>query len=289
MNRLVQDILPAVKEKLPDLTFTMHDITRNGKDKETMLTLSLDDLRSLAEEAAFVDRFDIPLPPVQDDGDSLSIDSGYGSYPPSESEMEPGSSHREDDNPIPSTTLAVARAVKNIIDALHLDKVYDPDRLMDLSDKIAKNLSPAMDDLGLPRNKSTANQFIRLNMFEQYFYLDDSTSMTEGSPSRYELQKETVRRLAPLASRLTGNQMHLRFINQPQNEKFNGLNEVTINAKLEEVQIGGATRIGRGLYRKIVKPLMKKFHDETFDCPVIVTIITDGDVSTLVFMKPLVQ
>lgn len=110
--------------------------------------------------------------------------------------------------------------------------------------------------------------------------LDDSHSMRQGS--RIPVLKDTLRRVARFAMYLKPTGISLRFLNHPADHSFDGLKSVKdIMKKLESIEFSGCSRLGTELNDKVVKPLIKKAEQRQLTRPLVVVIITDGEV-----MKP---
>jgi hypothetical protein len=97
--------------------------------------------------------------------------------------------------------------------------------------------------------------------------------------NRYKLLTETVHRITPVATKLNEAGISLRFINYSRDGKFNDLSQSKeIERKLKLVAPGGTTKIGTMLQSKIIEPILEKAKAGTLDAPVLVVIITDGEV-----------
>lgn len=98
--------------------------------------------------------------------------------------------------------------------------------------------------------------------------------------NRNALLAETIYRILPVATRLNEAGVSLRFINYNQDREFNDLTSQPQVAKtLRMVSPAGTTRIGTVLRHKIVKPILAKARANTLVSPVLVVIVTDGEVS----------
>lgn len=89
---------------------------------------------------------------------------------------------------------------------------------------------------------------------------------------------ETVLRLVPLATRLNEKGVSLRFINFPGDWGYDGLNVDDDEARLRAVTPMGGTWIGAALERKVVGPLIRQLDAGEQLSPLLVSIITDGEV-----------
>ncbi|TGZ78170.1 hypothetical protein EX30DRAFT_163592 [Ascodesmis nigricans] len=268
------ELLPG-DEKLPILQFTENDLARNGSaSTEAIIKLDLNDLRKRIVIAAKAEK--------------RMVDDQWVTEKPSPSPDSPGTEPDSSDQPKlapkpgnpgnpssgglrESNSKQIQTAMYNLIHMLGLDTVYPKDRMDDIARKAAKNMIPALKELGLP--DQAAGALLKVNLFETWFYCDDSGSMAGG---RYRILCETVRRLAPIATKVVGNPVHLRFINN-RNESLNNLNADSIADSIEAVRPGGGTPIGTNLASKIVKPLIERIKQRQLETPVVVTIITDGE------------
>lgn len=105
-------------------------------------------------------------------------------------------------------------------------------------------------------------------------------------PARVPILKDTLRRVAEFATKLEPAGISLRFLNYPHDEQssFDALNSVAeIMGKTEQVYKlnGGATQLGTKLNAKVVQPMViDKVNSGEFRKPIIVILITDGEVSS---------
>ncbi|KAF8537736.1 hypothetical protein BDD12DRAFT_204425 [Trichophaea hybrida] len=173
--------------------------------------------------------------------------------------------------PKPPNTMDEFRTVMhNMVQILGLDKLYNEDSLRVFATKAARNIGATLKDLGLP--ESATIPLTRINLYDTIFYCDDSGSMRG---QRYKIQQETVARLIPIATRLSENEVSLRFINHGEDFRYDKLNADEINQKLSQVHPFGGTQIGTVLDRKIIDPLLRKLRN--LERPLLITIITDGE------------
>lgn len=97
--------------------------------------------------------------------------------------------------------------------------------------------------------------------------------------------KDTLERVATFATILSPDGISLRLLNYNEDEKgnFDHLTTVKDIAKrLEKIQCVGDTKLGTILEQKIIKPMiLDKVRKGTLKKPVIVVIITDGEVTFL--------
>ena len=90
-----------------------------------------------------------------------------------------------------------------------------------------------------------------------------------------------IQRVAKFATKLEPSGISIRFLNFSQDREFNNLNDVEdIMRKVRAVDFDGPTRLGQILHFKIVGPMVfQKERRNTFTKPIIVMVITDGEVS----------
>ena len=110
-------------------------------------------------------------------------------------------------------------------------------------------------------------------------FVDDSYSMTQAK--RRAALEDTLQRVAKFATTLEPSGISIRFLNFSQDREFNNLNNVEdIMQKVRAVGYDGPTKLGQTLYFKIVGPMVfQKARQNTFTKPIIVMVITDGEVS----------
>ena len=105
---------------------------------------------------------------------------------------------------------------------------------------------------------------------------DDSGSMA-GSLFNKTL-RELVHRIIPLATRLNENGVGLRFINYDGDANMDAIKEDQVDAILNGISPTGGTMIGAALDRKVVQPIITSLGLAASLNPLLVTIITDGEV-----------
>jgi hypothetical protein len=110
--------------------------------------------------------------------------------------------------------------------------------------------------------------------------LDDSSSMKCNEQCIPTL-KDTLRRVAEFATILEPRGISVRFLNH--GEDFDGLaNANEIEMKVAKVPFSGNTRLGEVLDDKIVQPMViQKVRERKFKKPVLVVLITDGQVKPI--------
>jgi len=96
--------------------------------------------------------------------------------------------------------------------------------------------------------------------------------------------EETLKRVAKFATVLSEDGISIRFLNYDgdNNSEFDNLAKVKdIDKKFARIQCVGSTKLGTILNNKIVEPMiLSKAREKTLRKPVIVVIITDGEVRT---------
>jgi enterochelin esterase-like enzyme len=101
--------------------------------------------------------------------------------------------------------------------------------------------------------------------------------MTQGN--RIPALQDTVKNIAKLATKLEPSGITIRFLNYNQDTGFDHLtNADDIELKTRMVPYNGDTRLGQKLQSKVVGPIMKRAKENALIKPVIVAIITDGEV-----------
>jgi hypothetical protein len=106
--------------------------------------------------------------------------------------------------------------------------------------------------------------------------VDDSSSMNQEN--RIPALQETLRRVAEFATKLQPSGISIRFINFNRDGDFDNLTEVDDVAAKSHIDYSGNTRIGQMLQFKVVGPLLRRANSNSLKKPVIVAIITDGEV-----------
>lgn len=99
--------------------------------------------------------------------------------------------------------------------------------------------------------------------------------------NRIPALQETIKRVSEFATCLEPSGMSIRFLNFGRDGDFNNLTDVNdIMQKVQMVDYEGNTRLGQWLQIKIVGPMIiQKAESNTLQKPVIVAVITDGEVS----------
>lgn len=103
------------------------------------------------------------------------------------------------------------------------------------------------------------------------------------SGNRMQALQETVHNIAKFATKLEPSGISIRFLNFDQDEdgEFDNLNDLDkIDQKVKMVgSHGPRTRLGVELDQKVYMPIVKKAKSNALKKPVIVAVITDGEVS----------
>jgi len=115
--------------------------------------------------------------------------------------------------------------------------------------------------------------------------IDDSSSMNTGN--RIRALQETLQAVAEFATILEPTGISIRFLNFERDKGFDNLTDVNeVVRKAQMVHYDGNTRLGQMLQQKVVNPILRKANSNVLKKPVIVAVITDGEVSpTLEFWR----
>ncbi|RFU79619.1 transcription factor [Trichoderma arundinaceum] len=149
------------------------------------------------------------------------------------------------------------------------------DFIQKLTQKIASLEQDPTTDFG---NKDLLQKRVKVSLYQQVIYCDDSTSMKREG--RWESQKELIQRITQVTTLILpdGEGVALRFINRDVNNSTN-LTLEGIRDLLQPMtwQPGGDTPIGTNLRSKILQPIVySKIEDKTLERPLLIIIITDG-------------
>lgn len=118
--------------------------------------------------------------------------------------------------------------------------------------------------------------FYTSNLLTHRGAADDSGSMAGALFDK--TLRELVHRIIPLATRLNENGVKLRFINFNGDANMDAIKEDQVDAILNGISPCGGTMIGAALDRKVVQPLITNLGVVASLNPMLVTIITDGEV-----------
>jgi hypothetical protein len=103
------------------------------------------------------------------------------------------------------------------------------------------------------------------------------------SGNRVKALQETVHNIAKFANKLEPLGLSIRFLNFDQDEdgEFDNLNDLDdIDRKVTMVNSNGrCTRLGVELHQKVIRHIVIKAKTNVLKKPVIVSVITDGEVS----------
>jgi len=118
----------------------------------------------------------------------------------------------------------------------------------------------------------------QIGLYDVIVFCDDSGSMMQQQ--RYETLKAVVRRITLIAAAYNTDGVQIRFINSTLDSGFNGIvTEEQVNTCLDLVVPNNGTALGTNLITKVVEPLiLKRARDGELRRPVIVSIVTDGQV-----------
>jgi hypothetical protein len=105
--------------------------------------------------------------------------------------------------------------------------------------------------------------------------------MNKRGEDRIGTLKDVLRRVTEIATIIEPSGISIRFLNYRHDSRFDNLTNMSfIKPKIDQVKFHGWTRLGSVLDEKIVQPMvMKKVEAGTFTKPLIVVMITDGEVS----------
>ena len=108
------------------------------------------------------------------------------------------------------------------------------------------------------------------------FLLDNSESMKKDD--RWESLMTTLKRVAQFALELNPTGISLRLLNgADKGKELDHLTAENIEIKVKDVKVGGPTNLGSELKKRILEPMVYQMA-ETRDKPLLVAIITDGEV-----------
>jgi len=112
--------------------------------------------------------------------------------------------------------------------------------------------------------------------------IDDSGSMKLDG--RYDMMRKTILKISDVCTAFRDEGISIKFLNFKEDKDYNGIRD---RRRLDEVICNihpkGGTRLGTVLRNKIIEPLIiQKAKEKSLERPVLVTIITDGQVCSLV-------
>ncbi|OAL37057.1 hypothetical protein AYO20_03534 [Fonsecaea nubica] len=118
---------------------------------------------------------------------------------------------------------------------------------------------------------------IKLALYNFVILCDDSTSMKKEN--RIPALRNTLKRVAEIATLFEDTGISIRFLNYTRDSWLDDLRQPDdIVQKVERVRWRGITQLGNKLHDKIIRPMIvEKVKRGTFDTPLIVVIITDGE------------
>ncbi|KAJ3529255.1 hypothetical protein NM688_g7879 [Phlebia brevispora] len=179
------------------------------------------------------------------------------------------------DSPASTTTVNSMTSLSTFVQGSGLDKFFSGSStfLRTVSEKAAVLRGDPTTTLSSPEN---FKRLMRLSLYQLVIYCDDSGSMRVDN--RYENQRELVKRLAHIATRIVPDSygVELRFINA---DSASNLGAAEIEEAMLRTRPGGGTQIGTALRAKILQPLVYDVLDDVtrhLDRPLLVFVITDG-------------
>lgn len=112
--------------------------------------------------------------------------------------------------------------------------------------------------------------------------IDDSGSMKLDA--RYDVMRNTILTISDVCTAFRDQGISIKFLNFKGDKDFNGIRDRRdLDKIIKSVYPKGGTRLGTVLRNKIVEPLIiQKAKEKTLERPVLVTVITDGQVCSLI-------
>lgn len=102
--------------------------------------------------------------------------------------------------------------------------------------------------------------------------------------NRFDDQKSIVQRISKIAQTYNSSGISIRFINFEKDDAYNNLSHGEIDSTFASVSPDGTTRLGTKLLEKVVIPfVIEPARKMELKKPVLISIITDGEVGTLLF------
>ncbi|TFY65266.1 hypothetical protein EVJ58_g2090 [Rhodofomes roseus] len=149
---------------------------------------------------------------------------------------------------------------------------------------VVENAAKLEDDgESFPVTRDNVERLIRLSLYHPVIYCDDSGSMQLDTPSRWDLQRDAVRRIAGITTRAVPQQygVSLRFINT-QTANKNNIPAADVLTAIQVVRPSGGTALGRNLQKSILNPLVHSplRNGELLERPLLICVITDGSPSS---------
>ncbi|KAH9932483.1 uncharacterized protein B0H18DRAFT_26665 [Fomitopsis serialis] len=145
---------------------------------------------------------------------------------------------------------------------------------------VEANASQLQDDGdSFPITRQNVQRLIRLSLYHPVIYCDDSHSMSWDVPSRWDLQRNAVARIASITTRALPHSygVTLRFINAHYAARDN-ISVDNILDTYDRVNPSSGTPLGTRLRKYILKPLVFDVLDRglLLERPLLICVITDG-------------
>ncbi|KIW86273.1 hypothetical protein Z517_01668 [Fonsecaea pedrosoi CBS 271.37] len=167
----------------------------------------------------------------------------------------------------------LTKTIKNI----GLTGIYGEDnpRLQTVAANAAARAADVSARYGLP--PKTTLGAIKLALYNFVILCDDSKSMRREN--RIPALQTTLKRVVEIATLFEDTGISIRFLNYTQDSRLDDLRRPDdIVQKVASVRWRGITELGSKLHDKIIRPMIvEKVRRGTFDTPLIVVIITDGE------------
>ena len=168
----------------------------------------------------------------------------------------------------------------NHVTSAGLQKFAQDPAFLDTVAAIAAKAAALIDDGGsFPLTRENIERLVRVSLYHPIIYCDDSGSMGEGSPTRWSLQSDAVRRISSITTRALPPTLgvSLRFINSHHADKDN-IAAVEVPGAVGQASPSGLTPLGTVLKNRILKPLVYDVlgKNRLLERPFLVCIITDG-------------
>ncbi|KAH9932485.1 major facilitator superfamily domain-containing protein [Fomitopsis serialis] len=270
-------------ERDTDKTRPTHVVDANPAPQLQRLTLSF---ASAPEGAASTSSMPHVAPPIALPGPQTDASSHGGPITEwSEHIQRKFSVHLE--SAVPDTGLVdkvpdvqeAHAVVSEYVAATGLQKVFqEGDAFVEAVVANAANLQD--DGKSFPITKENVERLIRLSLYHPVIYCDDSSSMKADRPTRWDLQRNAVDRIASVTTRAVPQHcgVSLRFINAQWAKKDN-ISAVDVLGAVNVLRPSGSTPLGTTLRNHILEPLVYdplRSGSRTLDRPLLICVITDG-------------
>ncbi|TFY65259.1 hypothetical protein EVJ58_g2089 [Rhodofomes roseus] len=145
---------------------------------------------------------------------------------------------------------------------------------------VEANAAKLQDDgQSFPVTKQNVQRLIRLSLYYPVIYCDDSHSMSWDVPTRWELQREAVARVANITTRALPPSygVGLRFINAQWAARDN-IPSARVLEAVDAVAPSSGTPLGTHMRQYILRPLVYDVLDagRLLERPILICVITDG-------------